>query len=279
MTTKRVQVSPYWQEISDDHLVEPPLEAPTHLASTGEEDDALLQVTFSELAAYDACGVSYRLRNVLGFQPTLAPELGYGKTVHHVMRTIAERTKADGVVPDTAALEEILDEELFLPAANKVAHREMKQAASRLVAQYVRDHSEDLHRVWMTERPFELHLGDAVVSGRADVILDQEDRVITGLAIVDYKTSTSGDGSHDLQLQVYANAGRREGLDVRAAYVHDLKAGERTSVNVSPTSVRDSESYVRETLLSLRQRVYEPAPGSGCRSCDVRVLCRAAPTR
>lgn len=86
----------------------------------------------------------------------------------------------------------------------------------------------------MTERPFELHLGDAVVSGRADVILDPEDGVIIGLVIVDYKTSTSGDGSHDLQLQVYANAGRRENLDVRAAHGLDLKRGERTSVDVAP---------------------------------------------
>jgi len=51
--------------------------------------------------------------------------------------------------------------------------------------------------------------------------------VPTALAIVDYKTSTSGDMSeHSLQLQVYADAGRREGLDVRAAYVHDLKGHE-----------------------------------------------------
>ena len=63
----------------------------------------------------------------------------------------------------------------------------------------------------------------------AEVILDQEGGVPTALAIVDYKTSTTGDvADHALQLQVYTDAGRREGLDVRAAYVHDLKAAERT---------------------------------------------------
>ena len=81
--------------------------------------------------------------------------------------------------------------------------------------------------------PFELHLDGLTVTGRADVILDREGGVPTGLAILDYKTSTSADNDHGLQLQVYADAGRREGLDVRGAYVHDLKAGARKTVDVS----------------------------------------------
>ena len=94
---------------------------------------------------------------------------------------------------------------------------------------YTRDYEADLYRVWETERPFELHLDGVTVTGRADVILDEEGGVPTALAIVDYKTATHGEISdHDLQLQVYADAGRREGLDVRAAYVHDLKAAART---------------------------------------------------
>ena len=93
------------------------------------------------------------------------------------------------------------------------------------MTEYVNDHSDDLYRVWETERPFELHLDGVTVTGRADVILDEEGGVPTALAYLDYKTSTHADADdHSLQLQVYADAGRREGLDVRGAYVHDLKA-------------------------------------------------------
>ncbi len=275
VTSNRVRSSPYWDEVPDHLRTIPPVAVPA-LTSTESDDSPLLQVTFSELAAYDTCGLAYRLRNVLGFQPTLAPELGYGKAVHHVMRTIAEHTKAGGEAPDAATVDQILDEELFLPAANKVAHREMKDAARRLVNRYITEHESDLKRVWMTERPFELHLGDAVVSGRADVILDQEGGVTTGLAIVDYKTSTGDHGSHDLQLQVYADAGRREGLDVRAAYVHDLKRGVRDTVDVASSAITSAEAKVTSVLHGLRQRQYPPKPGLACRSCDVRVLCRSA---
>ena len=62
--------------------------------------------------------------------------------------------------------------------------------------------------MWETERPFELRIDGVTVSGRANVILDHEEGVPTALAIVDYKTSTSGEpAQHDLQLQVYADAG------------------------------------------------------------------------
>lgn len=275
VTKNKVAPSPYWDEIPGRLRTTPPLAVPT-LASAGTNSAAMLQVTFSELAAYDVCGLAYRLRSVLGFQPTLAPELGYGKAVHHVMRTIAEHTKATGTAPDPATVDKILDDELFLPAANKVAHREMKDAARRLVNRYIADHESDLRRVWMTERPFELHLGDATVSGRADVILDQEGGVTTGLAIVDYKTSTDGVGSHDLQLQVYSDAGRREGLDVRGAYVHDLKKGARVPVDVELAAITTAEAKVVTVLQGMRQRHYVPNPGLACHRCDVRVLCKSA---
>ncbi|MDP5184392.1 PD-(D/E)XK nuclease family protein [Blastococcus sp. BMG 814] len=275
VTRNQVRSSPYWDEIPSQLAAPLPLSVPA-LTSEGVDGDTLLQVTFSELAAYDVCGLAYRLRSILGFQPTLVPELGYGKAVHHVMRTIAEHTKATGAAPDRATVDQILDDELFLPAANKPAHREMKDAARRLVNRYIADHESDLQRVWMTERPFELHLGDAVVSGRADVILDQEGGVTTGLAIVDYKTSTDEQGSHDLQLQVYADAGRREGLDVREAYVHDLKRGTREPVNVQSDAIATAEEQVRTVLAGLRQRRFTPKPGAACRRCDVKTLCRVA---
>ena len=62
---------------------------------TSGADDPIA-ITFSELAAFLDCGLAFRLRELIGFQPRLAPELGYGKAVHHVMRAVAEATRATG---------------------------------------------------------------------------------------------------------------------------------------------------------------------------------------
>src|SRR4029453_6210580 len=144
------------------------------------------------------------------------------------------------------------------------AHRQLKEAARRLVVEYTSDHADDLYRVWETERPFELHLDGITIVGRADVILDREGGVPTALAILDYKTSTVSGAGHGLQLQFYADAGRREGLDVRGAYVHDLKAGARLTVDVGEAAIGSAEAKVQEAADRLRVRDYTPSPGPKC---------------
>jgi DNA helicase-2/ATP-dependent DNA helicase PcrA len=279
VTSRTVAASPYYRELAHlevqpDGVVVPPVE----VDAAGSDEP--ISLTYSELAAFIECGMAFRLRELVGFQPRLAIELGYGKAVHHVMRAVAEATKASGRVPDAAEIEDILDGSFFLPTANKPAHRQLRDAARRLVRRYADEHEDDLHRVWETERPFELHLDGVTVSGRADVILDKEGGVPTALAIVDYKTSTTGEtADHALQLQVYADAGRREGLDVRGAYVHDLKAATREPIPVDIVSIDLAEATVGNAAARMRARDYRPNPGQRCRRCEVRTVCAFAATR
>ncbi|MEV7907614.1 ATP-dependent helicase [Streptomyces anulatus] len=235
-----------------------------------------LAVTYSELAAFADCPQSYLLRNELGFMPPIQTELGYGNAVHHVMRVLAERTQVAGRLPTPREINDLLRTDFFLPFANKAAHKEMREKARKLVFKYVTDHKEDLLRTWVTERPFELYLPGVVISGRADVIYDNHDGVPCNLAIVDYKTSTDGN-IEPLQLQVYADAGRREGLTVGAAFIHDMSTAARHEVPVDLAAVSAAESTVMITAEALKQRDFTPKPEiKKCRSCDVRTVCRAA---
>lgn len=244
------------------------------MATSVETPD--LAVTYSELAAYEACPQSYLLRNELGFMPPIQQEIGYGNAVHHVMRVLAEQTQATGVLPSPRQINTLLTSDFFLPFANKPAHKEMREKARALVFMYVNEHQDDLLRTWATERPFELYLPGVVISGRADVIYDEHDGVPGNLAIVDYKTST-GPEVEPLQLQVYADAGRREGLTVGAAYIHDLSTTTRHLVPVDEPAVAAAESRVVVAAGALRQRNFEPTPAvHKCRTCDVRKVCRAA---
>ncbi|MGD0876277.1 MAG: ATP-dependent DNA helicase [Acidimicrobiales bacterium] len=267
--------SPYWSEHAD-LAVDPVLIQLPQVEAVHDTDDDPIAVTYSEMAMFLDCGHAYRLRNLLGFEPRLAPELGYGKAVHHVLRTVADATRSSGQVPTSAEIDDILDGGFFLPTANKPAHRQLKDAARRLINEYASNHADDLFRIWETERPFELHLDDVTIAGRADVILDREDGVETALAILDYKTSTSALSEHQLQLQVYTDAGRREGLDVRAAYVHDLRAGVRAAVPVDPDAIAAAEQTVAAAAVRLRGRDYNANPGPRCRRCEVRTVCPSA---
>ena len=256
------------------HLQRLPL--PKVVARSAATED-MLAITFSELASFKTCALAYRLRTLIGFQPSLAPELGYGKAVHHILRSVAEFTRRHRVTPSPAQLSLILDEEFYLPAANKATHAVMRESARALVTDYIRDHGDDFARVWALERPFELHLPNVILTGRADVILHAgEPGAFDSLAIVDYKTATDDLLDYDWQLQVYADAGRREGLDVRAAYVHDLKEAQRRSVDVGAGALERAEAEVVSLVDRLKARRFEASPGRPCSGCDVKALCKHA---
>lgn len=233
-----------------------------------------LAVTYSEMASYLECPQSYLLRNELGFMPPIRSELGYGNAVHHVMRVIGEQCRATGRMPTPKQVNELLDTDFFLPFANKPAHKTMRENARRLVFKYVSEHQAELKRTWATERPFELYLDGVVVSGRADVVYDEHDGMVDNLAIVDYKTST--DEIEPLQLQIYADAGRREGLKVSAAFVHDMGRTTRHAVDIGDEAMQRAEQTVVEAAASLRSRDFTPAPlATKCAACDVRAVCGA----
>lgn len=235
-----------------------------------------LMLSFSDIALFSECGYRYRLAALFGFQPELAVELGYGRAVHHVIRRVAETSRDSGMIPRGAEIQELLDDELYLPYASREGFKRMCAAAGRLVQGYVSEFTDDLKRIWAVERPFELQLPDGVVAGRADVILDEEDGRVDSLAIVDYKVATDGerDGRYRRQLSVYASAGRSEGLDVAAAYLHDLSDGTRQSVDVTPTTAQTEVPSVARDVSSIRRGEFPPKPSKeGCQRCDYHLLC------
>ncbi|ORV47625.1 ATP-dependent DNA helicase [Mycolicibacter engbaekii] len=249
---------------------------PTSATGEGSSVQVDLVITYSDLAALETCPRSYLLKHELGFMPAIQQELGYGNAVHHTMRVLAERTQATGAAPTEQQVNQLLNSEFFLPYANKASHKEMRDKARKLVMRYVTEHSADLMRTWATERPFELYLDGAVISGRADVIYDNHDGQISRLAIVDYKTSTGGK-IDPLQLQIYTEAGRREGLDVGGAFIQDLGDEKQYDVPIDAKSITDAEKQIIATVETLRRRQFEPKPGRGkCRRCDVRNVCSAA---
>ena len=238
-----------------------------------------LELGFSDLADFEDCGYSYRLGRVFGFERELAQELGYGNAVHHVLRHLAEDSRETGNIPDEAELNNLIYRELYVPFANEATFANMTRSVTRLVNAYVTDWQADLKRVWATERPFEIHFDGGILSGRADVILDQENGRPDHLAIVDYKTSTDEhrDERYAKQLTIYAAAGRQEGLQVDACYVHDLKApspDNRKSIAVAEANTATAIEWAASRFGEIASGVYPARPAqNNCERCDFRLVC------
>jgi DNA helicase-2/ATP-dependent DNA helicase PcrA len=283
VTKKMVGRSPYFCDVGGTSTAVSnaapwtPDEVPSKV---GANDDKPT-FSFSDLAQFHTCPLQYRMRKNLNFQPSGAKEMGYGRAVHHLMRRVAEHVRNFRELPDASDLDRLFDREFYLPYADRAAWETMETRARSLVEGYLRDFPEDLRRVWEVERPFELHLHEANVSGRADVILDQEGGVSGGLALVDYKTRrvAADDANLDLQLKAYTAAAQGEGFDVRAGYLHDLTASKshaRHKVDTAPQPVHEATVTLDSLAKRVRSRDYQPAPGTHCKACDVRPLCRHA---
>jgi DNA helicase-2/ATP-dependent DNA helicase PcrA len=280
VTTRAAKPSPYFSEVSRKTALAWPasLPLPVAMPQSPPLDEDKPTFSFSELAQYGRCPLQYRLRNRLSFQPRAVKELGYGHAVHHVLRRIAEHTVATGQVPGYPEVRALFHREFYLPLADKPAWDSMQARAEALVATYLTHHTDDLTRVWEVERPFELHLEHANVTGRADVILDREGGVDGALAIVDYKTHrVDADPEMGLQLQVYTAAGRGEGHDVRAAWLHDLTAKGNTArlpVETRQAAIEEAREKVDGWAKRIRARDFAACPGDHCKHCDVREICR-----
>ena len=280
--TRAARPSPYLEELFGAQPL-PALEAlplPPAPEASRAEHAAPLDLSFSDLAAYDECGYRYRLSSTLGFETQLVTELGYGKAIHHVLRHIADMARSTGTIPDASVVDALLDREFYLPFATSANFANMRAMAANLVRTYLRAFQADLGRVWATERAFELHLPEGTLTGRADVILDHHDGQPDALAIVDYKTSHADQRVelHAFQLAVYAAAGRAEGLDVRAAWLHHLDQSARAPIAIDASATTAAVAKVRRLMGDLRQGRFEAKPDTRrCKHCEHRRLCRHAP--
>jgi DNA helicase II / ATP-dependent DNA helicase PcrA len=192
---------------------------------------------------------------------------------------VAEVAKAKERLPTAADVDRVFEDAFYLPFAHNFAFRRLLSEARKLVDKYLADYRSDLMRVWETERPFELHLEKGIVSGRADVILDMEGGKINRLALVDYKTANDpkADDVFAFQLAVYAAAGRGEGLDVAAAYLHHLNTAQRRNVLIEDEKVKKAKERADSLIDGLVQGKFPARPEtSKCRGCDVRGICKHA---
>lgn len=275
----KFQPSPFLEEVAGDPKDQKKLPLPDPFTPPKDERDELPTISFSELAHFEGCPLRFRYSTSLGFQPQLVVELGYGRAIHHILRHVAEETTRTGKIPTAKKIDEIFESEFYLPFANKPAFDQLHRQGRNLIDTYIANHADDLLRVWQTERPFELHLEMGIVRGRADVILDKEGDTIGQLALVDYKTANDprNDDIHGFQLAIYAAAGRGEGLNVKAAYLHALQESARRPLPVDSAAVRKARARAKSLIESITEGEFDPRPEKAkCTACDMRAICKHA---
>ena len=76
------------------------------------------------------------------------------------------------------------------------------------------------------------------------------------------------------QLAVYAAAGQGEGIDVRAAYLHELSKSNRREVDVRPAASVMARTRAGALIDGIVKGKFPSRPAKErCKACDVRAIC------
>ena len=245
-------------------------------ARPAQSSEPLLDLDFSSLASYGACGYRYWLRHRCGFQPPIAPELGFGRVLHHVIAELARAAPAAGP-PTEHAVTSVLDRAWYLPFAGPVPAARLRESAARRLTGYARSHGAELARTVLPEARFEVPVGGARLRGRIDLVLRAAGGAPRQVEVVDFKTSAGrpARADHEDQLRLYAAALARTGYEPVRLAIHDLERGDRIEVPADPGAQASFQDTLEVWIDGIRSGRFEPDT-AGCGTCDFAGFCRHA---
>jgi DNA helicase-2/ATP-dependent DNA helicase PcrA len=237
----------------------------------------VLVADFGQILAFSECPYKYYLRHVCGFEPPVAPELGFGRFLHHVIAELARRAR-EGRAPTKADVDEILARSFYLPFAGPIAREKLFKAAKRRLTNYVKNHGRELLRTIEPERPLEIPMESARVTGRIDLLLRAESGAPDEVELVDFKTAVNRPPSktHQNQLRMYGEAVRKLGMRPVKLVIYDLdgEQGGAIQVEESEAQVKAFRSELNQWINGMRAGNFEPkGRRTQCAPCDFALLC------
>ena len=242
-------------------------------------NEGLRAFTIADILTYLRCPYQYRLRNLWGFEAELHPDLGFGRSVHHVLRVLADRVRKEGVDP-LEILEEVTRQHFYLPFRSRQDTEGIADNVVAALRRYLQAHPDVVHRVVQVEARVE-YMADPgqriVISGRADVLRDAGG---DELEVIDFKTGEDpGEraGEAELQVQLYALGLTHTGHRVRRGRVDYVTDNRSAEVPVDDRALTRAGQLAVAAARNIVQRCFMPKPAARvCGQCDVRRVCRWA---
>lgn len=256
---------------------EPPFA--TTIKSKGADEDEIATYSATEIVEYLRCPYFYRLRNVWGYQAGLAELIGYGKSLHQVLRVLSEKAMAGEDPLET--LDDALSADFHLPYARPGISKVRQNSARNDLEAWINNHVEDMKATEEVEARLEFQLTKkATVSGRVDVILGQKGE----RELRDYKTANDPEDENrtldeaSLQLHIYALGLKEIGQDVTRASVAHItekqKSKQLSQVALDGISLEKARKKAAEAISGILAGQFDGIPCVFCKDCDYNAICR-----
>lgn len=151
-----------------------------------DRGEANTAVNFSLLSGYFKCPFLFKLDNFYSFQEPLSEFMGFGKSMHDMVKEI-HLTYMEGGTVQPADLPAIVDRHFHMPYASGKLLEARKQEITKSLEKYYDINKVIFPDIQFVEQKIEIPLSDTLlVSGRIDLIKSKDGNV----EIIDFKTSS-----------------------------------------------------------------------------------------
>lgn len=268
---QEAQGSPYMLPYND-HIVYDQ----THLPDL-KKSKMPITLNFSVLEDYFECPYRFKLSMFYGFQQPLSELMGYGNTLHEIVRNI-NLAAINGTAITKEFIQQIFDQVFYLPYATPKQKQRMLESAKRGIAKYVEHNKGTFSDIRLAESQIEIDLGDGItVNGRIDMVKNVEIGGKKKTVIVDFKTANKRvlDAINTEQLKIYT-LGYLHLTGEMADYmeIYHLDSENTAREPVTEGLIENVESEIRQAADSIRKNdLPKRCSKESCSKCHLGHLC------
>jgi DNA helicase-2/ATP-dependent DNA helicase PcrA len=238
-----------------------------------EKDQAPLRIGLSDLLIYFECPYQFGLRRIVGVQPSVGEELGYGKSLHELIQR-----RSESASPWTESeLKRYAEKHVFMPYTSAESEKKSRKTIIKRLERL--EYLGAFVGKSEAEISVELLLGPGIVYGIIDCARIRPDGSVT---IVDWKS-----GIHEKflpryvrQLQFYAFALQKRGIVISAADIVDVGASDEQgklvtyAIDIGQANLKKLITELSGCMNGIKRCNFLANPAQiTCSACDMYYLC------
>ena len=274
--------NPEYLEMIDPSDIDINILEPKH----GEDDEELVNLSFTALENYNECPFKYKLCDELGFSFTTKKEIDDGIFIHSALEIINKKIKANGNEyigdEEVAGTVEVLFKKANLKFKEEQPEKYDKklETITRDVIRYYKEVGNSL-TIIDSEYPFYIRGENYSFTGIADLIYEKDGK----LGILDYKnTSLVGKeylAKYRKQLHYYVMALRDENNEFDGHKIEEIqiyaikykKGNQLFSFDIDDDYIEELKEELRETADKIRNGRFD-SDCTDCTGCPYRKICQ-----
>lgn len=238
-------------------------------------------ISYSHIQTFQICPLHYKLRYILGLQPSASASLSYGISVHSTLRDFFLAKKNQQNI-SANIISDLLKNNWIKDGYSTKSHEQQAFAqAQEILLGFAEKSLQEPLQTIAVEIPFQFRLNRLSVKGRIDRI----DQLPDGrIEIIDYKTGGNIPDEkkvkEDLQLTFYALAAtevREPTFNRKPEEILLTLYYLESNTKISTIRTKEELENAKETILKIVDEIthsdFRCSGGIACKNCEYKMLC------